>query len=472
MIPADTRKLSGFLLAAIIVVTVGCYFQVYDFEFVYDSFVYVFHDPYIRQFSLFNTIWIFTHAWIMEWQPLTWLSHTLDFELFGNWAGGPHLENVILHLLNSVLLYFLMLRLFRYSRQSSGSVRWIAGITAFIFALHPQHVESVAMIAQRKDMLYGLFTIICTFAYLQLDVFASSTPESRRWRRRLAVFYLLDLLAKPMAVTLPVIFIAMDVLLLKRVTTSRTLIASILDKSYMIVLAILISIITLITQRSAMISWKSFTILERVAHAVHNMGFYSWKFLFPVNLSPFYPFPPLHTLLHPGYWLPALSFLLATTLACAYAWRLGRPAFMFGWIYFLLTMAPVNGFVQVGTATATDHYVYMATIPFGAFLGWLAVVSVQRIRLLRPLVISVTGCYLVGLVLLTWTQIGFWQSPFRLWGRALALYPQAQLPRHNLAIAYMQAGAYHKALAEALKMSPPEPIFIEKIKHDMKNSSD
>lgn len=461
----NAKQVDMLWLAVISIATIGCYFQVYNFQFVYDSVGFVLHNPHIHAFSIANTGWILTHAWLQDWQPVTWLSHTLDFELFGDWAGGPHLVNLAFHLANSLLLYFLVRRLFRNSSMSPANANWIAGITAFIFALHPQHVESVAMIAERKDMLYGFFTLLCTFTYLHMDASISGSPQRRRLQAALIVLYLLDLMAKPMAVTLPLVFVAMDALVLGKGTSPGALLTSLKGKLSMLVLAGLVTIVTLITQRSAMFPWQIFTIRLRAVHALHNLGFYTVKFLLPVDLSPYYPFPTLTAMLQPGYWLPGLLFIVVTTAACGYALRRRQPGFLFGWIYFLVTIAPVSGFLQVGSASATDHYVYMATIPFGAFLGWLSVTLVQRLPPLRSLVVPLTGCYLVGLVMLAWVQIGFWQSPFRLWGRALALYPTAQLPRRNLAISYMQAGAYDKALAEVRKMAHPDIHLIEDIQH-------
>ena len=459
-----SKRVTALWLICVGAALTGCYLQTRNFQFLYDSVGFVLHNPHIRTFSLDNTRWILTHAWLQNWQPLTWLSHTVDFTLFGTWGGGPHLVNLALHLCNSILLYFLVKRLTSDAGEAQAKAGWIAGITAFIFALHPQHVESVAMIAERKDMLYGLFTLLCAFAWLRQRQYVIGSPQRRRWKIWLILLYLLDLMAKPMAVTLPLVLMAMDMLLPGPGQAPLTLWQSFRDKLPLWVLAVLIAIITLTTQQSAMFPWQIFTPLHRLAHMMHNLGFYIWKFLVPLGLSPYYPFVHLDDMLKMAYWLPGFLLLVSVTLACGYAWYRNRPGFMFGWIFFLVTLAPVNGFLQVGSASATDHYVYMASIPFGAFLAWLAVTLAQRLPRLRSVVFALTACYLSGLVMLTYVQVGFWQSPFTLWGRALELYPSARLPRRNLAISYMQAGAWDKALAEARKIDPPDPSLVREIR--------
>jgi len=441
-------KTELFSLAMISSLTIICYGQVYNHQFLYDTVGFVLENTHIREFSISNTAWVFTHAFRENWQPVTWLSHTLDFELFGMNAGGHHLVNVFIHLVNSVLLFYLIRGLFLRSQNQRVQVEIIAGLSALIFAIHPQHVESVAMIAERKDTLYCFFTLLCCFSYLR---YFDATPGSqlrRKWYLTTVGLFVINLMSKPMALTLPIVFLAFDMILVgnRNFFKGDFFRYRLSDKLPLLLLSIITTVITLITQQTAMVPWEFLTLTHRISHVIHNIAFYTEKFLIPINLSPYYPFSPLDRMLEPVYWLPGLTFIAITTFVCILLYMKGKAGFLVGWLCFLITLAPVSGFLQVGTAVATDHYVYTATIPFGVFLAWTSVTAAAKWVRVQPAIVAVITIYLSSYVLLTHLQTSFWQSPFHLWTRTVALYPNAVLPRRNLVINYMLIKEYDAAL--------------------------
>ena len=357
--------------AAIAVTTVAAYLQVVHFDFInYDDEYYVYDNATVQQgLTLHGIVWAFTTSDLSNWHPLTWLSYMLDVQLFGVSPGAMHAVNLGFHVVNSLLLLVLLWRL-------TGAVGPSA-IVAALFALHPLHVESVAWIAERKDVLSTFFGLLAIGAYV------GYTVKPSRWRNALvAIFLALGLMAKPMLITLPFVFLLLDYWPLRR-PLNRNLI---LEKVPHFIVIQLSAIVTLAVQQAggAIRSADVAPPLLRIENAVIAYGMYLWKTIWPAELGVLYPYPK------EPYRLPLVLAVAVGLLAIsAVAWwlRRERPYLLVGWLWYLGTLVPVIGLVQVGDQAYADRYTYIPHI--GLFIA----VVVGRDGLPVPWALRLSGCW-------------------------------------------------------------------------------
>lgn len=414
------------------------YWPVRDHEFVWDTVQFVLENPWLRDPSSEDWIAMFTQAHAANWQPLIWVSHVIDFELFGDDAGLHHLSNVFYHAINTILVLWFIQKLLP---QNSSKSIWIAFWSAFIFAVHPQHVQSVAWLVERKDTLSVLFSL------LSLGFWVS---DHRHNKKLSFLFFLFALMSKPMAVTLPVVMMLLDIYPLKRYKSLKDLGALITEKWYFLLLSLVVGLLTLTTQQTAMASLQNLPISVRGLNAIHNSWFYVGNYLQPINLSPFYPYPrdiALFTKL--SFWLPGLLFLSVSSIAAWMLWlrNIRWPALCL--VFYLVTLAPVSGLIQVGPARALDYYVYFATLPLGTLIVLGSYGVIDRLPQLRLPTVAVSLFVLLGLVLLSVQNITLWRNEQTLWTRAFGLYPESAYINRNLASVYVSIGDLDSALVHA-----------------------
>ncbi|MBD3647966.1 MAG: hypothetical protein HUJ31_11070, partial [Pseudomonadales bacterium] len=435
-----------------LLIFIGCfviYGQVYDHHFVWDTIPFVLENPLLHDPGIEEIVAMFTSAHVANWQPMVMLSHALDFSLFGMNAGAHHLVNVLFHAINSCLVYLVLTTILRIGGAfDPDRRRLVAFIAALIFAIHPQHVESVAWVVERKDMLYTLFALLSVYFYLRRH--EESAPN--HWGKALpVVFFVMSLLSKPMAVTLPVVLLLLDVYPLARCERLKMMPRLILEKWLWWLLALGVGLITLQTQTVAMLDAERLPLWMRPLTAVNNVLFYLYCYVVPVGLSPFYPFPDsIDAVKAVSYWLPGGLFIVITTLAAAVLWRRGIrwPALM--WVFYLATLAPVSGVIHVGPAKATDHYTYLATLPAGLLFS-LAIVRLLDVRVTRTLSMAVAVVAVLVLGTVSWYQVKIWHNPVSLWTYTLGIYPDSALAHRNMASALVRIGEYERALEHAAR---------------------
>ena len=389
--------------------------------------------------------WAFTTGYAENWHPLTWLSHMLDFELYGMAPGAHRLTNILLHI-GATWLLFAALRAMTRATYASAAV-------AFLFAIHPQHVESVAWIAERKDVLCGLFWMATLYAY------ASYARRPNPWRYTLVLLlFALSLLAKSMAVTLPCVLLLLDYWPLRRGRTLRKFTWLFAEKVPLFALAAAQSVITVLVQDAGGTT-KSLAALPlwvRLANAPLACVHYLEKTVVPTGLAAFYPHPERSVSVP----LAVVSALLLLTLTAA-AWRLRRrmPWLLVGWLWFLGTLAPVIGVVQVGDQAYADRYMYLPMVGLLIAGVWACAQLLRDYRharlgrLLRPAL----AAWVVVLIAFAYVQVGYWQNSMTLWERALAVTEQNGPAHNNLGRAYHDAGRLEEArtqFEEALRVSP------------------
>jgi len=381
-----------------------------------------------------------------NWIPLTWLSLMTDATLGGTGPRLFHLTNVVLHLANALLLFTALF--------SMTGRRERSGFVALLFAVHPLHVESVAWVAERKDVLSGLFWMAGILAW---NAYARG-PSARRYL--LVVLAMgLGLMAKPMLVTLPLVFLLLDFWPLRRKLPWRRLVT---EKLPLLALSAASSILTVIAQRAggAVSSVEAVPIASRIANAVVSYATYLAKTVWPTGLAFFYP--------HPGNGLPAWQVLTSAGLLVAltiFAWRTRhtRPYFVVGWAWYVITLIPVIGLVQVGLQGRADRYTYLPLIgPFIA-ITWGVADLLQRVADARIRRIVASGSSIavsVALAATAYATTGYWHDSVTLYTHALAVTTNNAVAHNDLGLALLERGDLDGAITncrEALRIDPRNP---------------
>ncbi len=438
---------------SLVLLILGVYLQTFAFEFLRacDDSEYVSHNPFVnRGLSSSSVAWAFTHFHGGNWHPLTSISHMLDCSLFGLDPGYHHLTNVLLHALNSVLLLHLL-------RHMTGAL-WRSAAVAALFALHPLHVESVAWISERKDVLSTLFALLAIEAHRRYVLDPS-------WKRYGATFLALSLglMAKPMLVTLPLLLMLLDHWPLGRYRGvssardfARRLGRLLLEKAPLFALAVASGVITLIAQSESgtVTTIEHLPIEQRVQNAVVAYVDYLRGVVWPFELSPYYPYGIV------SGWRVAgamLVLLLASALALR-SWR-RAPWWITGWLWFVVTLVPVIGLVQVGAQARADRYMYIPLIGIGLMVVW-GVGEVGAIRRRQRVAASAAGLVLVALALVSWKQVRHWRDDVTLFEHALAVTEDNWLVHYGLAGALAQRGRLAEArqhFVEAARINPTGP---------------
>lgn len=465
------RILIGLLLFSIALLTFAIYQQTTTHQFVHwDTHKYILENPHIKAFSWENIQWMFTSFYMANWHPLTWLSHALDYAMFGLQPGGHHFTSVLLHIFNVLLFFwvsYLLLTKVWPPGQSPYKMPVTAALAALIFAIHPQHVESVAWVAERKDVLFLFFTLLSLIAY-----FFYTDSQKKYYYVLSIISFGLALMAKPMAVTLPVVLLLLDVYPLKRTplltsNQSRSWITIGLEKLPFLLLSFMMVIITILAQAHGQ-AFSSSTHIDfglRIFNAIHSFIFYLSKLVFPINLSPFYPFPTEENRYF-TYLSAVMGFSLISLLT-VYLWTKKQYFWLISWLFYLITLSPVIGIIQVGSQAAADRYTYWPSLVFHLLMAIAWVQAYQYLKQRRQ-VFSVLW-FILGLVYggwlvnLTINQVGIWKNDFTLWHHAALVTPNSSRAHINLASQYQKQRQYQYALRhyqQALAIKPHPDVFL------------
>lgn len=395
-------------------------------------------NPWVHDLNLQNIMAMFTEQYRANWHPLVWLSHGIDFALLGNDPGKHHLMNVAYHAVNGCLVYFLA-QFFIKNKYSRATVGFGA---ALLFLIHPQHVQSVAWVVERKDTLSVMFSLLFLIGWM-------NSGEKKKHLLLLPLFAC-ALMAKAMAVTLPVILVLIELQDKQRVTSVKSLMLASLPTAPYFLLALVVGIITLNTQSYAMVSIESLPIPIRVLNALNNSVLYIQHYLIPFNLSPFYGFPATKAeIYHWTYWLPGLALIVTSLLFAVLKFQKGIRWPLGVVLFYYVTILPVSGLIHVGPAKALDYYAYFATLPFGLMISFVFFRLFGRFQAFRPVLIPLAAFYLIILVALTSVNMRFWKDDLTLWSRTFELQPESAYVNRNLAGAYAAAGELSLAMLHA-----------------------
>jgi len=411
-------------------------------------------NPAIRHLDWAFLKWAFTTYATGNWMPLTWFSFALSYQINGLDPRVFHATNVLLHGLNTVLVFGIGLRLLKALPgeglvQAKAFARPLSFLTALLFGIHPIHVESVAWATERKDVLYSLFYLGSLYRHLG-DAAAQKT-KSTRWD--CLALYFLALLCKPMAVTLPLVFLILDDWPLRRFSTDFR--GNLKDKIPYFVLALASVGITLLSHEKTLSYAQNGVEFYWVMNAFRSLVFYPLKMAWPSGLTGYYPFPPQLT---PTYFMEEIGAMGLVGLASYYSYRFRQraPCLWTAWIYYLVTLAPVVGFIQTGSEAAADRYTYLPCLGF--FLLFSAGLA-RWVSYDRCLFAAAALGLAAVLGTLTVFQIGMWKNTTALWERVAQVYPDENADAYSrLGIAYLRAHRYDEALAafsRAASIPPP-----------------
>lgn len=442
------RRIGLAVVIATFLLFVPCAFN----EFVnYDDPLYVTKNRFVQNgISISGVVQAFTSRHATNWHPLTWLSLQLDSTLFNNQAWGYHLTNVLLHALNAGLVFWVVVR---YTHEAGRAV-----LVACLFAFHPLRVEAVAWISERKELLgafFGLLGLAAYHSYVALP--------NRRAYASVVLLFTLSLLAKPMWVTFPCLLLLLDIWPLKRWgTTPGQLSFAVLlrEKLPLFLITIASCAITFYAQSAggAVARLQTVSPVERVSNAIVSYVIYVCEFLWPVHLAPFYP-------LTRGAPSPLViwgSLALLVTLTVLFLWqRRSRPCLLFGWLWYLGTLVPVIGLVQVGSQSHADRYTYLPMIGLTWGIVWAAceLSSVMPVWALR----SVAVLLLVAAGVLTELQIAHWRNSERLWNYTLGVTKNNWLAHCNLAVELSDQARFdgsRQHFEASLAIQPNAPAYI------------
>lgn len=435
------------------VVTLALYNPVNRHPFVnYDDDRYVTENSHVRQGLTGETIsWALTSTEQANWHPLTWMSHALDVSLFRLNPAGHHFTSVLLHIVNVCLLFLILM----WATNRLGPSLFVAAV----FGVHPINVESVAWVAERKNVLCTLFFFLTLWAY-------GWYAQKPSWKRYLAVFGLFaaGLASKPMVITLPFVLLLIDYWPLARVqgTTSeankKPWSQLILEKVPLVVLSVASAVLTMHAQQAggAIRSASDFSVGVRFANAANAYVMYLWHMIWPARLAPLYP--------HPGDSLPAWRALVAVFILIvitAFVLKFRSHRYLpVGWFFFLGTLVPVIGLVQFGEAAMADRYAYIPLIGIFVMIAFGVADATQKEKLKLIPALAVPAV-LFALVFVTHNQIGYWQSNVELWSHALAVTTNNFVAEDNLGGALILEGKEEQAHAHfesAALINPKDPM--------------
>jgi Tfp pilus assembly protein PilF len=486
------RNGSYYSVVTVALLTILVYLPALRNEFVYwDDNLYIFENPHIQSLNASFFRWAFFGFHVSNWHPLTWVSHALDYAVWGLNPLGHHLTNILLHGFNTALVVVLALNLIeaardRGQRNASGfvlndrSIMIAAGVTGLLFGIHPVHVESVAWVSERKDLLCALFFLLSMIMYARYAGRVSGEAHGagsagetagtvrfslffdRRYLAALGLF-ILALLSKPMAVTLPVVLLVLDWYPFGRIRSWKTLWQAGFEKFPFLALSFGSSVLTILAQRAggAIASSEVVPLPMRLLVAAKSLIAYIGKMVVPVDLIPFYPYPKDVSLASFGY-LSALALIVGVTAASVFFAK-KQKLWLSAWGYYVVTLLPVLGIMQVGGQAMADRYTYLPSL--GPFLitGLMAAAVVEKTGMVKQkgLIVVFTAGSLSILVLLssfTIGQIGIWRTSMGLWNVVIKREPdKAPLAYYNRGQVFMNNGLFQDAIEDystAIKLNP------------------
>jgi Tfp pilus assembly protein PilF len=453
---ADRGKVVICVLLAL--TTIVVYSPVVWHPFInYDDPNYVTENQHVRSgVSLHTIVWATTAMEQGNWHPLTWIAHALDWQLYGTRAGGHHLSSLLLHVINVVMLFLLL------ARATGLTVR--SSLVAALFALHPLNVESVAWIAERKNVLSMFFFLLALAAY----GWYARKPTVNRYVV-VGVLFIFGLASKPMIITLPFVLLLLDYWPLGRIrgwtepspvlaVPQTTWLRLLTEKLPLFGLCVGSAIITVIAQQSghAVIPFAELPFQARAANAIYSYAMYIVKVMWPVKLAILYPHP-LNTLTFTQVALSALCLIMVSVLV--WRERINRPYMLIGWLWFLGTLIPVIGLIQVGAQAMADRYAYLPAIGIFLLLVWRILEWAEARRIRFSIIAAVAGTVLFVLCALTIRQLTYWRSSYDLWAHTLQVTRDNFIANEKMADFLVQQNRpealdYYEAAANIVPLDP------------------
>jgi hypothetical protein len=454
------EKYRGSMFALLLaLVVLSLYWPVTGYEFIaLDDNLYVVENADIQKgFSPQGISWAMTTLYTTNWHPLTWLSLMIDYELYGLKAPGYHVSSLLLHILNTLLLFIVL-------RRMSGEI-WKSGVVAALFAVHPLNIESVVWVAERKNLLSTLFWILTIMAYVRYT-------DKPGWKRYslILVFFILGLTAKPMLVTMPFVLLLLDYWPLQRFSwfdhnrpeesvqdrtkRRKCLIRLLIEKMPLLLLSLLSAWVTLYAARTggAVKAISVFPVGGRIENALISYAMYLYKMVWPIDLAIFYPYPPGRPL-----WqvVSSILFLAAVTAFVCLKGRT-RRYLIAGWFWYVITLLPVIGLVQVGFQSMANRYAYISLIGIFIIIAWGVPDLLKRFSGRRYLP-AVSVSVILTFIFCTKSALPGWKNSEAVFQQALNVTKKNHIAEMGMGNVWLSRGNLHKAVPhymEALRLKP------------------
>jgi Flp pilus assembly protein TadD len=443
----SNKNWSFFICLALTFATVAVFYQVRNFKFInFDDPVYVTENPNIQAGLTLNAVkWAFTTGYANFWHPLTWLSLMLDWQMFGSNPAGFHLTNLLIHIVNTLLLFLVL-------KQMTNAL-WQSAFVAALFALHPLHIEAVAWVAERKEVLSTFFWILAMWAYLRYV----KQPNVFRYLLTMLIFAL-GLMAKPMLVTLPFVFLLLDYWPLERIRQLNWKVSSrlILEKIPFVVLAAVFSVVAFFVQQTggAVSQFSELGLKFRIYNAFISYVKYIEKMIWPSGLSIFYP--------HPGYnvsisyaLMSAFLLLVITILIVRFAKN--HRYLVTGWFWYLGTLLPVIGLIQVGRHAMADRYTYITLTGLFIIIAWGVWELFAKFRYKKIVLTQLALLTILAMSICTWFQTYHWRNSLAIFQHALDVNPDNYIAHGYMTSPLLEQGRIDEAIwhnSQALRIKP------------------
>ncbi len=445
-------------------ITIAVFWQVHSFDFArYDDDKYVTENRHVQsRMTTDSIIWAFTSVNVNNWHPLTWLSHMLDYQLYGSNPAGHHLTSLFLHIVNTLLLFFILKRMTGFT--------WQSAFVAALFAIHPLHIESVAWVAERKDVLSTLFFMLTLWAYVRYVEY----PGIYRYLP-IILFFTFGLMSKPMLVTLPFVLLLLDFWPIGRLQFRKSIlnisstslqtaanedekksnIGLIIEKIPLFIISAASIGITLYAQWTGIAPIESLPFGTRISNALVSFISYMVKMIWPGNLAVFYPYPDMIPIWQAG---GSILLLILITLIAIRSVR-HYPYVMTGWLWYLGTLVPVIGLVQVGNQSIADRYTYIPLIGLFMIIAWAMPDFLARWRYRHVALALSAGCVIGVLMTVSMFQVRHWHNSITLFEHAISVTKNNYVMHSNIGASLAEQGKYGDAVlhyTEALRIKPDD----------------
>jgi tetratricopeptide (TPR) repeat protein len=455
------RRIAVYLV--LVFISLAPYWQIYNHDFIkYDDDRYVTENVHVNTgLKSDNIMWAFSFRSMKVdyWEPLTWISLMVDAQLFGLNASGYHIVNLLFHIINTLLICIVFHRM-------TGSL-WRSAIVASLFAIHPLHVESVAWVTERKDVLSTFFMMLALWAYAKY----AGQPSLKTYLPILLLFAL-GLMSKPMIVTLPCVFLLLDYWPLRRFVADTASTADkkrigheyfdfkllgklVYEKIPLFVLTAVSISFTLVAQRHEITAMKHLSLLLRIENALVAYCCYIAKAIWPFSLAVLYP--------HPEFipaWQVCGSFVILVSLCGLAVWTARRyPYFIVGWLWYLGTLIPVIGLVQVGAQSMADRYTYIPLIGIFIAVVWLIFDFAKGVKYREYILTAATVMVTGALMIITWHQVTYWKNSMSLFSHTLSVTKNNHIILTNMGASLAEQGKFEEAIPhyqEALRIKPDD----------------
>ena len=404
------------------------FWQTRNHDFInFDDDRYVYQNNEVsRGLTVEGLTWFLTHSHARLWHPLTTLSHMIDCQLYDLRPGGHHITNVVFHTLGTMLLFLAL-------NQLTGFF-WRSAFVATIFAIHPMRVESVAWVAERKDVLSGIFLALTLVAYVRY----ARAPDVPRYVA-MSILFVCGLMSKATFVTVPLVLLLLDYWPLDRIHSFPDARRVVLEKIPLVVLSLAASAVTVFVQTETMPSLDLLPLLPRIKNAIVSIVAYLRQMFWPSDLAIFYPHP--HDQLNIWVVVGCAGLILLITLI-VFLLAKRRPYLLVGWLWFLILLFPVLGFFQAGLQSRADRFTYLPHIGITIAVTWTIADLTQRWRYRNAILASAAICLVAVLTICAWKQTTYWRDSVSVWNRALMVTTDSQIAHQNLAAALWSRGDF------------------------------